>query len=46
MEKTLTLIGYTSECYEMAELDKLYWSYDFPYNNFLTLDTIPAFGGC
>ena len=45
MGKLLTLIGYSIEFSEMAEADKLYWSYDLPHNNRMTSDTVLSFGG-
>ena len=39
------MIGYSSESSEMAEADKLYWSYDLPKNDQLTPDTVLLFGG-
>ena len=45
MGQLLTLIGYSSELSEMAEAEKLYWSYNLPHNNFPTPDTVLAFGG-
>ena len=41
----LTLIGYSSEWSEMAESGKLYPSYNLPHNDWLTPDTVLAFGG-
>ena len=41
----LTLIGYSSELYEISEADKLYRSYDIPHNNPLTPDTVLSFVG-
>ena len=38
------MIGYSSELSEMAEADKLYRSDDPPHNNWLTPDTVSAFG--
>ena len=39
------MIGYSSELYEMAEADKLYWSYNIPHNYQLTPDTVSDFWG-
>ena len=36
MGQLLTLIGYSSELYEMAEADELYPSYDITHNDRLT----------
>ena len=44
MGKSLTLIGYSSELYEMDEADKLYHSYNLPHNDRLTPDTVLEFG--
>ena len=43
--KSLTLIGYSSEFYKMAEADELYPSYNLPRNNQLTPDTVLEFEG-
>ena len=43
--QSLTLIGYSSELYDMAEADELYRSYNIPHNYGLTPDTVLPFGG-
>ena len=35
----------SSELSDMAEGDEFCWSYDLPHNNWLTPDTVSAFGG-
>ena len=45
MGQLLTLIGYSSELSEMAEADELHPSYNLPHNDWLTPDTVLAFGG-
>ena len=45
MVQLLRLIGYSSDLSEMAEADELYKSYDLPYNDQVTPDTLSAFGG-
>ena len=45
MGQSLTLIGYISELYEIAEADELYRSYDLPHNNRLTPYAVLLFGG-
>ena len=44
MGQSLTLIGYSSELYDMAEADVLYPSYNIPHTNCLTPDTVSEFG--
>ena len=39
------MIGYSSELYEIPEADELYRSYNLPHNDWLTPDTVLAFGG-
>ena len=36
---------YSSEYFDMAEADRLYFSYNLPHNYLLTPDTVLAFGG-
>ena len=45
MGQLLTLIGYSSELFEMDEADELYLSYNLPHNGQPTPDTKSAFGG-
>ena len=40
----LTLIGYSVELSDMAEVDELHPSYDIPHNDWLTPDTVLEFG--
>ena len=43
--QSLTLIGYSSGLYDIAEADELYPSYDLPHNDRLTPDIVLLFGG-
>ena len=42
--RSLTLIGYSSEFSEIADVNKLYQSYDLTHNDQLTPDTVSEFG--
>ena len=44
--QSLSLIGYSSELYEMDEAYEIYWSYDLPHKYCLIPDTVLLFGGC